>query len=329
MKDKKIITIIVLIILVFGLGGFIIYDKVLKEDDVIKEDDYKYTLNVYTNGEYLCLDSAYCSSIAFTIKTENSDAKVITFDNTNNLVLYVDNGYKIYNVKDEKSVKTSLVLDDYTSIMLINESYISITTNNKVELINVNNNKVELSENLSEMGGNNFDIYSYNNKNIFISYDMSSETKIINKIYDNDKKELFSSNSYFNIYKDNIYNLDINNDIKKYDLYGNLIDTIKIDGVIHDIFNNYIIYTNNDKLMVRNIDSNKDIEVSEYKELKNIYSKYYGGNYYNVYRSEVCYFEMPVISEGLVIVYNNIVYSVINDEVKIEDIELSSVCKDN
>ncbi len=120
------ISIVLAIIVVLGYKFIIAKDKDDKKDENEGEKEntavLNYTMNVYKNSDnYYCLEeSEYCNIVAFTIKTETEDAKILALDDslTSNFILYDDNGLKIYNIKTKEINKTNLE-DDYEYYNLI------------------------------------------------------------------------------------------------------------------------------------------------------------------------------------------------------------------
>ena len=125
-KSKKglyIGLIIFLLLCLVGSGLFIYkrtYMEPMKKEETKEESqkdgfvyldtsDYKNTLDVYKNkNSDLCLaKNDNCSDVAFTIKTETENAKLISLYLLD-FVLYDDNGLKVYNVKSDKYQKINL-----------------------------------------------------------------------------------------------------------------------------------------------------------------------------------------------------------------------------
>ena len=136
-KGLKIILIFVLVVCLVGSCIFIynrIYIGTNKEEEKKEEfqkdsfvyldtSDYKYTLDVYKNkNSELCLSKdENCNEVAFSIKTETKSAKLLTFSLKKDLILYDDNGLKVYIVNLNKYQKIILentyqVYDIYSNI---------------------------------------------------------------------------------------------------------------------------------------------------------------------------------------------------------------------
>ena len=346
-KKSNNVLLIVLMILVLGLGGFIVYDKVLKDskttnndnnssstiednNDNKQETNYQYIINVYKDdNNHLCKSQdPICNQIAFHINAESSNAEIIDIDSTSyNLILYKDNGFKIYNIKDDTITKVNLNIDDYNGISIVNKDYISATKNNNLYLINIKTGQEELSIKMSEMAGDYFKVYSYNNKNIFIHFESITETTALREIYDYNKNKIFSHLDNINIYKDNIY-IYSDNEIKKYNLEGKLIETKKEDGVIKGIILDSVVYTKNNELLLKNIETNKITKIDDI-ELKNIFSlSYYGDDYYH-FDTFTCYSadSFPNLNKGYLLIVDtsegSYTYKIVDGNVTKEKINVN------
>ena len=119
MKERKglWVSFIVVLVIALLLGGFIVYDKFIKNREEEKEVAYKYELKVYKNpdnDDYLCksYDNSSCKEIAFVIKTESEQAEIVeTYSyssSEHDFVLYADNGLKLYDVTSKTSKKLNL-----------------------------------------------------------------------------------------------------------------------------------------------------------------------------------------------------------------------------
>ncbi|MBQ8472405.1 MAG: hypothetical protein IJ501_02765 [Bacilli bacterium] len=140
-KNNLIPIVIILIVLVLGLGGFIVYDKVLKND--ANNSNTNYTLNVLKSDISYCNSNNdnTCKDVVYTIKTETSDATFVKSDN--GFILYDDNGLKIYNAKT-KEIKNIDLENNYIdyNLYLNNEKnevagIVYKLQNNKVGYYNV------------------------------------------------------------------------------------------------------------------------------------------------------------------------------------------------
>lgn len=284
LKEKKYCPtniVIVLIIIILILIGFIIY-KELKNSNAI-ENKNKYTLNIYKDDDnYLCNEqSSYCNTIAYTIKAETSNAKVIEI--SDNLILYDDNGLKYYNC-DTNENKNVMLNNEYENYHILNEKYLSFTKDNVLYLYDIDNKNKDISVKLED----NylypyFDIYTYNNKNIYIATDKLPESTYIIKIYNNEKKEIIDGNGIKNLimYEEHIYYND-NETVKKYDLDGKFINSIKVDGTFKNFHYDNIAYIKDNQLMLMNFNtgktkkivnvSNNNIHVESYYNDKSIYN---------------------------------------------------------
>ena len=104
-KNNLIPIVIILIVLVLGLGGFIVYDKVLNNNE---DNSDGYTLNVFGSDFNSC-SGENCSKIIYTIKTNTEEAKILRA--SDNFVLYNDIGLKVYDRKNDKVLNIELEPD--------------------------------------------------------------------------------------------------------------------------------------------------------------------------------------------------------------------------
>lgn len=132
-KDKKksdngkikIIVIIGIIILTLVIIFAIYFIKDINSggnitEDIVDKDNDELTnkLDVYKNvSGLLCKEkNDDCKVIAYSILVENTDAKVITFDNDNLFILYKDgNELKFYDtiLEESQSISLESVMKDY------------------------------------------------------------------------------------------------------------------------------------------------------------------------------------------------------------------------
>ena len=259
------ILVVVLVVIILGLGGFIIYDKVLKDNNKINTN-YKYTMNIYKD-EYnnLCYEKYdHCNEIAYSLKTETKAAKIVYIKDK--YILYNDKSLKLYNL-DTKKTKIIYLNDEYKNYKLLNEEYLSFVKDDYLYLFDINTANKEISVSLSnEFNYPNFELYTYNDKNVFIAMNNAPDGNFpgdIIKIYNNDKKEIIDGKDIKNlvIYKEYIYYND-NGLVKKYDIDGKVVDTIKVDAFKNFYYNN-IVYIKNNELMLENINSRKTIKIAD------------------------------------------------------------------
>ena len=118
-KNNKIILWVILFIigLLSGFGAFYIYDFNIKDnqpnnnqgngtnlvddnnDKIVDVNNYKNILNVFKK-DFLTYEVENAKEIVYKIKTKTKDARLIT--PTENIALYYDDGFKYYNVKEDK-----------------------------------------------------------------------------------------------------------------------------------------------------------------------------------------------------------------------------------
>ncbi|MBR3660584.1 MAG: hypothetical protein IKN63_01605 [Bacilli bacterium] len=352
-NKKKIIVISLLLLGIVLIGtGYFIYDMTYTDnngEDQIEEDieELLYTLDVYKNGNYLCLEkNDTCTEIAFTIKTKNENSKVMAFDSDKLFVLYQDGdllryynrsvdestaielestykSYEIYsnNAKDSISGIIYTTNDDkkgyfnvstgkklyegkYILIRYLDENYLNSRSNEDVYeqqksyLLSTNEEKVEME---SGKGGFSYNVSSYEGKYYYILEECFVECTT-EKIYSNDKKVIIDKtiqeqNYSFN--NDNLYVVK-DNIIQKYNIDGELVSKSKEYFNIKGLINNYVIYINNNKLILENIDT------EESKELVTWNDKYYYDEYSSKYytRLELDNMGETDKEEGLYVVIN-------------------------
>ena len=131
-------------------------------------------------------------------------------------------------------------------------------------LLNIREESVEIEDGITNSCNLDFKIYTSNNQKIYIETSSCPEDGIKN-IYSNSKKVIVSelkNNNYYSIYNDNIY-INDNNNIKKYDFEGNLLDNKKIEGFKQLIRNN-VIYIENDNLFLYDMNTKENIKFGEW-----------------------------------------------------------------
>lgn len=107
-----------------------IQDNSTSSDNVvdIKDNEVKKELLVYksSNGDLciydFCSEQKYGEVEAFRIKAKSENAKLIASERTNSFILYDDNGIKIYDVKNNRSIKTTLENNYDTYEIYLNEA---------------------------------------------------------------------------------------------------------------------------------------------------------------------------------------------------------------
>ena len=198
-KNWLVVLVIILIIIILGLVGFIVYNELNSStnnnnnnnsqgDDKEQVDnkgqidnkgvdttDYKYTIDVYkTDSNILCIKKDdVCKNVAFTVKTENQDANILTSD-TRKIILYNDNGLKIYNNETKKIIKVDLDTNYSTyELNVFNGEVIGIIYKNNYEnssyydLTTKKNKFVKTYQNLSIIDNNYLEASEYKNDEAF------------------------------------------------------------------------------------------------------------------------------------------------------------------
>lgn len=300
-KDNKGLKIGLILFLVLCLIGSCVFiykrtyvgtnkEKEKKEESskenfvYLDTSDYKYTFDVYKNkNSELCLSKdENCTEIAFTIKTETENAKLLTFGLMKNFVLYDDNGLKVYIVNLNKYQKINLentykkyeIYSNKTQDKIIGIVFNENDINNNTGYYNVLLDK-KLYEgqyiNLSQIDDNfliSFDSVSF--KSTLLS---SSEEKIIMKNQE-DSNGIdvisISNNKYYIIETigtggmggfivNRIYNNDLNI------IYENK-KGIKNEDV--SVFNDNIYVREDNKILKYNINGDLLLTNDTFKDLK-------------------------------------------------------------
>ena len=310
-SDKKIngfeISLIIIIILLIVVIGIILYkmyfaDK--KEDnknntndnengEVAKPSEEEYTLNVYkSESGSLCSEkSDYCSNVAYTIKTETEDAKMITSDASGLFILYKDNVLKIYDVKSDSIKKTEVPTDGST--------YNIVTGNNKLAGIIVrNNSSSELDyeyyniENNKKMYAGKYEYLGFINENYLVGIkdgrrvllSANEEKEATNFIedteFDNDNMDFGYLNRKVD-YKDKSFYVLVNSGpdgdlpIAIYDNNKKFI-TSYLNEVGYDIVDNYLYVSVDNAIKKYDIDGNllKTLDSTKEKKFEQIIENY-------------------------------------------------------
>lgn len=145
---KKNIAIVLLVIAVLGMGGFIVYDKVLKKDDV-KENDKKNVVeekNIYDDLEQIALTEKFKTFTELGIDiTENFKKDYqITLDGVQKK-LTIDNKFEYDQMIDNKkhgNVSIIIYLNDKKVFESKYENfYLSYGSTNEIDGIALYNNK--------------------------------------------------------------------------------------------------------------------------------------------------------------------------------------------
>ena len=252
----------------------------------------------------LCLkkDEANCNEVALSIKTETNNAKLITIDLTNKFILYDDNGLKVYIVDLNKYQKINLensyqgyniypndykdkiigivyqtssqsvgyynVISDkkmyenkYSSITQIDEKYLSSNDSTSGYLLSNDDEKILLStKNLSSYS------VKKNNEKYFFFEELNAMNTPTVGIYSNDlsiiKQVDINSELQYVVVDSYLYLVD-SNKVIKYDMDGNLIEE-KEYGEIKDIFDKYVVFIKNNKIMYSNVQNNEENEITEW-----------------------------------------------------------------
>ena len=310
-------------------------EKLLYKLDIYKGESGQLCLEY---NENYCKDLAFsiptkednAKAIAFDIDnlfvlySDNNELKIYNHETNKSKSITLENNYKkysIYKSNDKKSISgivyttnddksgyfnvksgNKLYEEKYGDYELfqINDDYLSASKEKEVYLLNSKSESEELSyKETSEISPPMyFHSYEYENKYIFTLISGVDST-IIKKIYSNDKKEIYSNEiteEKISYYNGALY-LSDNNLIKKIDFDGNISDVRSYKDV-KGLINNYVVYVNNNKLILENIDSKDSKELTSWN--KNYFYDYFTSKYYT--REELDKMSETAKIEGLYVV---------------------------
>lgn len=181
-------------------------------------------------------------------------------------IVYTNSTGKVgyYNV----SLNQKLYDDKYNNISQIDDNYLNASFDTKNYLLNANEEIEELVyEQIDENDqGVYYQALSYEDKYYFFEY--ANESRNVNKIYANDKEVVLETslpNYFVSFYEGNLYIVD-SNTVKKYDIDANLLSTSDTYNDIKELINNNLIYVNDNKLSLVNIDSNENINILDWRD---------------------------------------------------------------
>ncbi len=329
MKKKIWLVIIIILIIVGAILGYVVYDKVFKGDD----DDYsvydhsskkesskkeeeidndwetpkgEYSINLYQcGGDYIsATQSPNCLDVTFTIKTQAEEAKVLSIPYGSSLVLYDDNGLKVYDTKTNK-YKDLEIENIYDSYELGADTSVYGFIYKKDEV----KGYYDLQSGKSLYEGQYEDINTVN-KNVLVAYNYdddeypttyvlsTNEEKVLNTASDNCYyySGLNTSNGSFIIEnsgcimteKTSIYTEDFqkikedilgyqyamsdegymyiyaDNKISAYQPNGKVYKSYAIEGEIKDVFKDIYLVVVDNKLMVKSYDGKISKELAKW-----------------------------------------------------------------
>ena len=217
------------------------------------------------------------------LKLYNIEAKEITAvsleDTYSDYAIYLNNDQDkvigiVYTTSTGKvgyynvSLNQKLYDDKYNNISQIDDNYLNASFDTKNYLLNANEEIEELVyEQIDENDqGVYYQALSYEDKYYFFEY--ANESRNVNKIYANDKEvvsETSLPNYFVSFYEGNLYIVD-SNTVKKYDIDANLLSTSDTYNDIKELINNNLIYVNDNKLSLVNIDSNENINILDWRD---------------------------------------------------------------
>lgn len=158
-------------------------------------------------------------------------------------------------------------MNKYNDINQIDDNYLNASDDTKNYLLNANEEIEELVyEQIDENDqGVYYQALSYEDKYYFFEY--ANESRNVNKIYANDKEVVLETslpNYFVSFYEGNLYIVDSNtvkNMIQsQFTFYQCTYNDIK------ELINNNLIYVNDNKLSLVNIDSNENINILDWRD---------------------------------------------------------------
>lgn len=195
---------------------------------------------------------------------------ILYYNESENYCKYDLSGYYNINTKEKMYDNKYLYLST-----LYNSNYLTAVSHGKIELLNASEEKEEIVEkqtyNVNDnicyiMLRNQFNIYSYDNKNFF--YITDGDMFNAYKFYSNDKKVIFDKqvNEGKWSFKDKYLYVVDDNVVKKYDIDGTEMSKSKTFNDIKGVITNYLVYVENNNLSLMNIDNDKSIVLDKWNE---------------------------------------------------------------
>ena len=286
--EISLIIIIILLIVVIGIILYKTYFADKKEDnknntndnengEVAKPSEEEYTLNVYkSESGSLCSEkSDYCSNVAYTIKTETEDAKVLDFSNNDLLILYKDNDIKIYDTKNDSIKTTKLRSDLYYYLLLDDEGkYLTASEDKNVykySLYNVETGEKLFSDTYYHVQRYNDKYYIFAFNEQLLGYDVYTENKTFITTVTSD-----SNGYHYSIYNGNLYSFK-DGKIAKYNIDGQLLETKDFPkNQFKNIVKDYVLYLDdNNYLSLMNIETEKSVQIVKWNDNYELYGVVY------------------------------------------------------
>ena len=248
-------------------GSFFLYnDKGIKLYDL----NNKKSMNIDISDNY--------SEYYLILSNDEKSVIGIAYNDKDHLATY-------YNLKTKKEMyKNKYKMPENKFFAGVDDNYIYALTKDMTYLLSTNSEKVikSVKNDSDSYFGHIYSSYGKNDKHIYTLEMCFEDGCTIEKIYNNQLNEFFSGNvdeeRNFYIYNEAIY-LNDNNKIKKYNMDGKLLETKDFEGEIVRVIRDYVVYVNNQKVILENVDDSSEIkEISPITEKDNI-STYDSGYY--------------------------------------------------
>ena len=204
-------------------------------------------------------------------ETINIEDNVKSFEIYNNSIYYISNDNKL--IKFENDEKKEILSNITANNFVIKKDYIYIVKDKKLIKLDMNNNETLISENVEELY-----YYNYYERDRLI-YDTTSDSENIFKniynYYTGDVINSIRNNTYFLPYDaaEYIYTTTDNKNIVLIKRNGVNEYIYKSDSIIENVNlfkEGYIIAKENDKNIVIDLDTNKEVENDNIINLYNI-----------------------------------------------------------
>ena len=207
----------------------------------------------------------------YKLHTDEKNTKVIAISYTTS-----DNYHEYYNLLLNKKLYQNRFKSESSDwFYQVNDNYIVFTIDEKTYLLNASKEETVLTDK-SEYDASSYRSYGENGEYVYL-LERCTGTCGLEKIYSNDFKLIFENKAdddgYYDVKGKHVYVYDSSSKvIKKFDFKGNLVSTSKEYNNIRQIDNGYVIYVNNNKYIIENIDEpTESKEMAPYDDNKGYY----------------------------------------------------------
>lgn len=310
MKEKSLkVLVIVLTILVVGLGGFIVYDKVLNNKNTNndnknnKQEEKKYKLNVFVdNRDNLCDEESDTCSLKYTLYVPEKNAKVLAIgfidhQNSSSNILFGNEDVYFAEIKKENNniKKTNLknIYDEYYIIEndsseeigigykkdkdfsylslnnIIKDNYFEGYDADKYFLVDLKNNKVLLYNGMKEKGYRRN--YHIYDKNGVVYFLEQCHCDVPGAVLYDKNLNVLNDDGLFSVSNDESLYIVNNNVVNKYSNGKKIksFDYSKYNNKIINLISNYIAVYENDDIVLINLENDNKINTNSSKYCKN------------------------------------------------------------